>query len=291
MYQFTSMTRICCVIFLLVFSLDIAHATDDPADEGEIIGAGAHFSWVIFNTLKADLEKKTGKKITLYGKNSMLGQGCNAGIKNALSHTHDHQRFGFVCCDLSEQEIAEKHIQVHPLALEPILILVNKENPVSDLSVEQIRDIFSGRITNWADVGGNNEPIVVITRLHCKSRPGHWKTILPSHKDFRKERLNVKSADDMINRMNAFKSAIGHIGSTWNFGDDSQVKAIRVNHIEPTAANLANGKYPFFRKLSAVTSLEPGDDITKLIKEVQTGSAFHSLTRRYQLLPLSPQQN
>lgn len=254
---------------------------------GYVTGAGAHFSWIIFDALKKDLEAVSNRKILLYGKDSMLGQGCNAGIKNARLNGPGKESFGFVCCPLSQQEIKKKGIRVHPIAIEPILILVNRQNPVTNLSSQQVRDIFSGKIINWKDVGGRDQPIAVVTRLHCKKRPGHWKTILSSKKEFRKLRLNVSSADEMVRRVSDFSGAIGHVGATWLFETGNMTKAISIDGQAATAANLDTGKYPFHRTLSAITDKNPSDDIMKIIKEVQTGDAFFRVAKRFELLPLN----
>jgi ABC-type phosphate transport system substrate-binding protein len=260
-------------------------------NEGMLMGAGAHFAWIVFDALKADLEKKTGRKTILFGENSMLGVGCKAGIKAAKQGTKSRETFGFVCCPLSKEEVEKEKLIVYPLAKEPILILTHKDNPVTDLSIEQVRDIFRGDINNWNSIGGIDQPIVVVTRLHCKKRPGHWKTILPSHKNFRQERLNVKSASAMVQRVSDFKGSFGHTGATWEFKPEDNVKVISVNGVRPTAKNLANGSYPFFRQMSAITNRNPSPDVVKLIKEAQTGPAFRKVAKKYELLPLNPLQN
>jgi ABC-type phosphate transport system substrate-binding protein len=251
-----------------------------------VTGAGAHFAWVVFDELKPDLERVSGRTIELHGRNSTLGMGCNAGIKTALQNTPGRETFGFVCCPLSEREVEEKELIVYPIALEPVLIVVNRENPVTDLSSQQVRELMRGDIVNWKAVGGKDEPVVLVTRLHCKSRPGHWKTILPDAAEFRQKRLNVSSAADMVQRIGDFKSSIGHIGSTWNFGPESKLKVVSVDGYQPTAENLRTGKYPFFRNLSAVTNKQPSEDVLAIIHEVQAGSAFESVARRHNLLKL-----
>jgi len=259
-------------------------------DSGEdmLMGAGAHFAWIVFDALKADLEKKTGRKTVLFGENSMLGVGCNAGIKAAKQGTKSKETFGFVCCPLSKEEIEKEKLIIYPLAKEPVLILARKDNPVNNLTIEQVRAIFRGDISNWKAVGGSDLPIVVVTRLHCKKRPGHWKTILPSHKEFRQERLNVKSASAMVQRVSDFQSAIGHTGATWEFKPEDNVKVLSIDGKWPTAKNLANGSYPFYRQLSAITNRDPSPDVVKLINEAQTGPAFRKVAKKYELLPLNP---
>ncbi len=279
----------CLYLFSLLFFSQTSYAESDTGykQADTITGAGAHFAWVIFDELKDELEQSTGKKLQLYGKNSNLGMGCNAGIKLAQQNSHEHQTFGFVCCPLSKQELEKKKIKIYPIAEEPILILVNKNNPVENLSTEQVRAIFRGDITNWKQVGGWDKPVAVVTRLHCKKRPGHWKTILPSADDFVKARINVSSADEMVTMVTKFDTAIGHTGSTWAFDKDSNVKAISINNIVASADSLKNESYPFFRQLSAVTSMNPSEDVLTTIKQVQYGKSFEAIAKKYNLLPLN----
>lgn len=276
---------------LLLLSLSfvtIAHAHENArSGQGPIVGGGAHFAWVVFHELKPDLEKLLDRKIDLYGKDSALGLGCNAGIKNALQSTHENETFGFVCCELTEKEIREKELNVHPLAHEPILIMLNQSNPIKNLTIEQVRDIFSGTIRNWSEVGGEDKPIVVVTRLHCKGRPGHWKRILPEAKLFREDRLNVKAADDMIRKVSDFSGAIGHTGATWAFESKDRIKAVKIDGYAATAENIKAGTYPYYRTLSAITIKSASSDVMKLIKEVHHGKAFSRVAKKYELLPLN----
>jgi ABC-type phosphate transport system substrate-binding protein len=257
-----------------------ADSVETSTDNQPITGAGAHFSWVIFNDLKPSLEHKSGRSIHLYGRESMLGMGCNAGIKTAKLNRHDHETFGFVCCDLAREEQRKEDIVLYPIANEPILILVHRTNPVTSLSVTQLRAMFRGEITNWKQVGGTDRPVVVVTRLHCKNRPGHWKTILSDAKQFRQDRLNVKSAAEMVKTVSDFPGGLGHTGSTWIFDHQSQVKAIRVGGVAPTAANLKSGKYPFYRQLGAVTSKTASTTVKSIIEQVQTGPEFRKIARK-----------
>lgn len=251
-----------------------------------ITGAGAHFSWIVFKEQQQSLEKHIHRPIKLFGKEQMLGAGCNAGIKMAQSNRPGHETFGLVCCPLSQQEIREKGLKIFPIAKEPLLILVNRNNPVNNLSLKQVRDIFSGSIRNWKEVGGDDRKIVVVMRPHCKKRPGHWKTILPSLNNFRKDRINVRSAHDMVSYVSDFDNAIGHTGSAWEFGGDNPVKAITVSGYAPTAANIQSGKYPFFRVLSAVTNKNPSKDVLNLIDYARKSEQFRKIARNYELLPI-----
>ncbi|MDH5666122.1 MAG: substrate-binding domain-containing protein [Nitrosopumilus sp.] len=273
------------VLGLMLFCPIFVNADHPPGKNGFITGAGAHFSWVVMDALQPILEEASGSKLKLYGQASMLGSGCNAGIKLALENKPGDETFGFVCCPLSDEEISKKKLRVFPLAIEPILIIVNRNNPITNLSIQQVRDIFKGEITNWKEVGGLDQPIVTVNRLHCSNRPGHWKTILKSKKDFSEKRLNVKSADAMVKRVNDFPSAIGHTGSAWAFKPGDKVKSITVNNIRATAETLKSGKYPFHRQLSIVTDQKPSHSILKIISTAQEELATHPVAKKYNLLP------
>ena len=273
------------ILMLVMTTMGLPVTASANYEEPALMGAGSHFAWIVFDALKEDLEKATGRKTVLFGENSMLGVGCNAGIKAAIQHTKDHETFGFVCCPLTPEEIKENDLVVYPLAKEPILILVNQANPINDISTQQVKAIFRGEITNWNEVGGWDEPIVLVTRLHCKKRPGHWKLIEPDIKKIRQERLNVKDARKMIQHVSDFKGAMGHTGSTWKFDAQNNIKIVTVDGYAPTAQNILAGKYPFWRQLSAITKSNPSPDILKLIKAAQHGPAFGRVAKQYNLLP------
>jgi len=260
--------------------------TPATAQQGELLtGAGAHSSWVVFDKLKPVLEKSGDYSLKLFGKQSMLGVGCNAGIKSVMQYSAKQETFGFVCCKLDDEEVRKKNLQVFPLALEPLMILSHEENPVNNLSINQIRDIFSGKITNWKDVGGNDQAIVVVTRLHCKKRPGHWKRILPSPDSFTGKRINVQSADEMVKRVGDFKAAIGHAGTAWLRGDNSRTKIITVDGYMPTVKNLQAGSYPFYRELSAIIDKNASDKLKNLMRTAQQEMLTTRAFTEHQLAP------
>lgn len=274
-------------LFIILLLGGYAAEAAGPVDKQlPIVGGGAHFSWVVFEALEQQLEQKSGRELELFGRQSMLGAGCNAGIKNAKENRLGKETFGLMCCELSKERLANEGLTLHPIAREPILILTNKRNPVRNLSVKQVQQLFSGKLTNWKQVGGRDEPVVVVTRLHCKDKPGHWKTIPPTAEDFRKQRVNVKSAADMVSRVTDFNGAIGHTGSSWEFTNDHKVKAVSVGGIKATTANMKKGKYPFHRQLGVVTYGPISDDLKVVIKEVQEGHAFKELAVKYSLQPL-----
>ena len=145
--------------------------------------------------------------------------------------------------------------------------------------------IFRGEIKNWKEVGGPDRPIVVVLRPHCPDRPGHWKTIVPTIQQFRKDRLEVKSEAEVVQRISDFAEGIGNIGATFLFRPDQKVKVVTVSGLAPTAENLKSGKYPFTQELSIVTHGQISSELAGIIKDVQTSPAFKAVGKKYELVP------
>lgn len=90
------------------------------------------------------------------------GGGSSVGVKAAGEGTSD---IGMASREVKDEELAQfKNMQVHVIARDGIAIVVNPENSVNDLSLDQIRDIFSGKIVNWSEVGGADAAITVVAR-------------------------------------------------------------------------------------------------------------------------------
>lgn len=275
-----------------VFALHIASPafaeTADKVTPPTITGAGPHFTWVLLDQIRPQLERDHQLKLSLLGKDSMFGHGCNVGIKKAKENQSSNQTFGFVCCPLDKEEVEKEGLTVHPVALEPLLIIVNKSNPVQDIPIEKVRAIFRGEIRNWKEVGGEDRPIVVVLRPHCPHRPGHWKTILPSVDQFRKDRIEVKAEVEVVQGVSDFSEGIGNIGSTWEFGPPYNIKTVTVSGVEPTAENLSNKRYPFYQQQSIVTHGALSAPLAKMIHAVQTGQDFRNIAKKYNLVPMVP---
>lgn len=271
--------------------LATATAADPPAADTArptvVTGAGEHFTWMLLDEIRPDLERKFGIELNLIGRESMLGHGCNHGIKKARENRADKPTFGFVCCPLSKEEVEREGLTVHAVALEPLIILVNTTNPVDDIPVEKVRAIFRGEIRNWKEVGGEDRPIVVVLRPHCPQRPGHWKTIVPTVAEFRKDRIEVKAESEVVQGVSDFAEGIGNIGSTWRFEEHHRVKVVTVGGVAPTAANLKTGAYPFYQEQSMLTHGAVSPALAGMIREVQGGPDFHEVLQKYELLPLA----
>lgn len=134
-------------------------------------------------------------------------------------------------------------------ALDGIAIVVNPENPVSDLDIDTIAKIYTGEITNWKDVGGNDAEIVLIGREAGSGTRDGFESITDT-KDACQYRQELTSTGDVINTVSQNPDAIGY-ASLSAVGDS--VKALTVGGVEATEATVKDGSYVVQRPFVLVT--------------------------------------
>ena len=135
------------------------------------------------------------------------------------------------------------------LALDGIAIIVNPENKVSDLTLEQIAKIYTGQITNWKEVGGDNAEIVLIGREAGSGTRDGFESITGT-KDSCKYRQELTSTGDVITTVAGNPNAIGY-ASLASVKDS--VKALSVGGVAPTEATVSDGTYTVQRPFVLVT--------------------------------------
>ena len=135
------------------------------------------------------------------------------------------------------------------VALDGIAIVVNPENPVSDLNIDTIAKIYTGEITNWKDVGGNDAEIVLIGREAGSGTRDGFESITDT-KDACQYRQELTSTGDVINTVSQNPDAIGY-ASLSAVGDS--VKTLTVGGVEATEATVKDGSYVVQRPFVLVT--------------------------------------
>ena len=135
------------------------------------------------------------------------------------------------------------------VALDGIAIVVNPENPVFDLDIDTIAKIYTGEITNWKDVGGNDAEIVLIGREAGSGTRDGFESITDT-KDACQYRQELTSTGDVINTVSQNPDAIGY-ASLSAVGDS--VKALTVGGVEATEATVKDGSYVVQRPFVLVT--------------------------------------
>lgn len=152
-------------------------------------------------------------------------------------------------------------LRFHTLAILPLEIIVHPDNPVTNISLTQAREIFQGRIYRWSELTdlqgqqGSDQIIQTIGRLHCKLRPGHWRLLLDNEDLFGPRLQEVGTIPDMISLVAGAPDAIGYeVGMmTERYRNEGLVKPLMINGLAPDRSNLLAGRYPLYRTLNLTT--------------------------------------
>ncbi|SBW08698.1 Phosphate-binding protein PstS (modular protein) [uncultured Eubacteriales bacterium] len=177
---------------------------------------------------------------------TVSGGGSGTGIKDATAGTVN---IGMSSRELTTDEM--KSLKVYPVANDGIAIIVNPGNPVKDLTKDQAAKIFLGEIKNWKDVGGNDAPIVVMTRETGSGTRATLEEMILEKKSV-VERATPFASSTLIKQAVAKdKNAIGFdsIGFV-----DSTVKALSLDGKSATSATVISGSYGMGRQLFCLTN-------------------------------------
>jgi phosphate transport system substrate-binding protein len=142
----------------------------------------------------------------------------------------------------------------HVIALDGLPVLVHPSNPVKGLTIQQIRDIYTGKITNWNQVGGPNRPIVITSRDTNSGTYETFETMVLAGEKITDKAEYVGSNGAVRQRVQSTPNAIGYAGLGFV---DRTVKALEVNGIAPTQETVIAGSYPISRPLFMFTDGYP----------------------------------
>lgn len=158
---------------------------------------------------------------------------------------------GGLCCPPGKTDRLPG-VRYHSVGIHPISIIVNKNNPIDDLSLEQVRKIFMGDINNWSMLGWKGGNIRVISRMHCKKRPGHWRLLLDNADLFGVNVRDVGAVEDMFSLVSSVPAAIGYeatLESRFKKGNEN-IKVLKIGGHDPkNLTNLLKLDYPLYRSL------------------------------------------
>ena len=171
--------------------------------------------------------------------------GSGSGIKAVQEGRCD---IGLSSRDLKDEEKAAG-LTATVLAYDGIAIIVNPGNPVSDLSLETIAKIYTGEITNWSEVGGNDAEIVLIGREAGSGTRDGFESITDTE-DACKYRQELTSTGDVITTVSQNPGAIGYASAA---SVKDTVKALNVDGIAPTESAIKDGSYVVQRPFVLVT--------------------------------------
>ncbi len=201
---------------------------------------------------------------------SVTGGGSGTGIAALLNGTTD------ICIasrkiKAKEESLAtEKGITPNEIATsrDGIAVVVNPENLINELSIEQIGKIYIGAYTSWQDVGGPDEPIVILSRESSSGTYVFFQKRVMSKKDYSQEAMLMPSTSAIIQSISQDTWAIGYVGLGYGVQAGDKVKMLGVKNdvespaISPSVASVQDASYGIARPLYFYTNGIP-DGATK----------------------------
>ena len=172
--------------------------------------------------------------------------GSSAGITNTIDGT---SQIGMSSRDLKGEE--KDSVQGTTIAYDGVALLVNPSNLVKDITLEQIKKVYTGEITNWKELGGEDGPIVVVSREEGSGTRDSFQEIVGYKSEELVKNASISDGSGSVKTTVAGnKNAIGF--ASFEYIDDT-VSALNVDGIEPTAKNVKEGNYKISRPFLLVT--------------------------------------
>lgn len=250
-------------LIIFIAGLSYGGATFAETDKNTISWAGCGITKKAFmKEISKAYEVKTGVKVILNGG------GATRGIRDAANLKMD---LGGACrMSLPEVDRVELHASLHPVAWDALAIIINKKNPINSLSTKQIKAIYTGKITNWKQVGGANAAINLYVRRGTISGVGYairQYVFKDRNKKFKtKAKYVVKSSGPLEKAVVKDPYAMGITGIS--SARKRNVKIVGFDGKVPSYENVASGKYALYRPLYLVTSPSPSKKVKDFIKFV-----------------------
>lgn len=221
---------------------------------------------------------------------SVTGGGSGTGI-SALINRH-------AAIAMSSRKIKDDEIALAPANSKPkefvvgqdgIAVVVNNSNPLSELTMEQLRKIFTGEVKNWNQVGGPDRGIVILSRETSSGTYIFFREHVLANKDYAANALLMPSTSVLVNTAASNESAIGYSGLA--YAEEADVKIIGVKKnagspaVVPCAETIRDGSYPISRPLLLYTLGEPSGDARAFI-DFAMGGEGQKILKEVGYIPL-----
>ena len=233
------MKKVIATILAAVMAMSMMTGSGSTKTTGSVSTDGSTSMEKVIGALGEAFQNDTGISFT-YNPT-----GSGSGIKAVQEGRCD---IGLYSRDLKDEE-KSAGLTGTVLAYDGIAVIVNPENPVSDLSVETIAKIYTGEITNWSEVGGNDVEIVLIGREAGSGTRDGFESITDTE-DACQYRQELTSTGDVITTVSQNPGAIGY-ASVASVKDT--VKAVTVDGVAATEENIKDGSYVVQRPFVLVT--------------------------------------
>lgn len=247
---------------LIAFMLCVTACTPVPKKFATISIKGSDTMLKLVEML-AEEYMKSNQGVSIY----VYGGGSASGIR-ALSK--EECNIAMASRKLSAEEvkkIADKFYSIavsYLIAKDALSVYVHSDNPIKNLSIPQLAEIFSGKQKTWKEYSGLDMPITPIIRTPMSGTHIYFKEHILNGSDFFGDAIPKSTFEEVLKELKSNKSAIGFGG----IGNFSGVKHLNVEGVEPTEENVINDKYPLNRYLYFYTVRSANGEVKAFINWV-----------------------
>lgn len=237
---------------------------------------------VVQRVLEAYAERHPGAEVQI----AIAGGGSGTGIKALLDGTVEAAMSSRPMKPRERRLARERglHVEEFPFALDAIAVIVHPSNPLEDLSLEQLRALFAGRITNWKALGGPDRPVVVVSRETSSGTFECFQRRVMGRTRITPRALLSPANATVLQVVSQTPGAIGYVGLGYL---RPAVKALRLNGVPPGERTVRSGAYPLVRPLYIYTRGEPRGVLRDFL-EFLLGPEGQRVVRQQGFIPLRP---
>jgi phosphate transport system substrate-binding protein len=230
------------------------------------------------------MKKNPGSRIQI------TGGGSGTGIAALINGTTDICESSRPMKDKEKEQVkAKRNVDVRqtPVAVDGLAIYLNSVNPIKELTLEQIKGIYTGRITNWKDVGGKEGKIIAYSRENNSGTYAYFKEHVLGNADFHPAIQTLPGTSAVTNAVAKDPRSIGYGGIAYAKGIHHAMVKQDANSpaVEPSMENVLSAKYPISRYLYWYTAGDPSGEMKKLVDWV-LGAEGQKLVQEVGYYPL-----
>ncbi|TAL44092.1 MAG: phosphate ABC transporter substrate-binding protein [Methylovulum sp.] len=204
--------------------------------------------------------------------------GSSRGISDARAKLAD---IGMVSRALKDDE---KDLQCFTVALDGIAVILNKANPVAALDKQQIIAIYTGKVVNWKDVGGNDAPITVVNKAEGRSTLELFLHYFGLKNTDVKPQAIIGDNQQGIKTVLGNPDAIGYVSvgtAEYEAGQGAAIKLLPLDGIAASMENVRNRSFPLARPLNLVTRSEPTGRVKDFIEFAESPQVHDLIEAQY----------
>jgi phosphate transport system substrate-binding protein len=195
----------------------------------------------------------------------VTGGGSGTGISALINGTTDVCQASRAMKEAEKKQLVDKagapSLEI-PVAKDGLSVYVHESNPLTEISMDDLKAIFTGKVTSWKDVGGADQKIIPYSRENSSGTYVFFKEHVLENADFSSRAQNMPGTAAVVNAVSKEKFSIGYGGAAYSKG----IKVLKIKKgqtpaVAPTDATIKDGSYPLSRPLFFYVRAKPAPDI------------------------------